>query len=1231
MSDKTLPLFPSAFSRLAEAAALKLRVEQTRAFNFSEQTAKALSEARQSPSPESLAIACQLAASELEGSRELAEVSKTLSLCFALPVASRSGKGRLAYPLFGVGLAKKEAQVEEHAALVDMSRLGWAREDWAPEIEIFDELRVSSSAPPLARAMWDALRDARESYKGEWLSASAPRGGPRPIQRQYSSEMALEDERGHRFGYHSRDEGDFDPRPLTRALGAQAEMMSRLLGEEPGPQSTYERARHLVQNGLKNYGMTANALSSKTTALGQAWEFFFKNAVDMDPRAIDLAQRLQPMANRLAEGEPVELSGAMAEAGWVQSVQEELSQMAGALGAGEPVDMDKAARAVESAFVLALAGDWPQGLAGAKAAVVEPFKALQKQAKALAFKASKEEKMGGSDEQSMEARWGGEDAEKAIERVRAIFLLADRWGQAQEEARSKAAIENEKAAREGAGELFEVADTALLAAAEIAKEREIAALSAMGLEGAAKALRASEDRPGNSGSHAPKMASLKSAQEIETLKMATDPLKKMLMASARLASKHAYHGHRRAAGELEGEALERHMLVAASKEELEAFCKSAAGAFYIKGLESAVVSGEEFGKEGVATLYMSCLQEFRSPSAPGEAIFEEPWAARARELVMGTYYDFAWADSDRGRLLKPVSKVWEAAGGGSSENWSMAIEALGEKEGLRFVDERARAAVKQCPAAARHCMDKALGKPTRDPAPIDGKPSPLKKGKEYFWPLPYGFADDEKVRAFFGPLGGAAEEPSDTEVLALLKTEGFAGEMAIGAQSFYQSIETRPDADARSRANAWLAAGKRLCKEELGMSDAGYRLAKEHAGAGKRVAGMLAPILKERQAARAALEAPLKEAKTRSLEFRRARRLTRLLGMAAARGLGPEAAFVASEALTPGKASSGELELTPDYVAAARAPMRSGASCVEVVAALRRETTARRALETRFDAALLDRAAERLGDQSALDEAARAKAEKATAKDLKAELELVEDWANDSKGSFFSQLDPKLTWVHLRRGQEAWHEEVQKREAKSGSGWKAALGAWSDPKTGWSAQELLTPTALSDEGKAMRHCVGGYSSQCSDGSSRIFSLKKNGIRALTAQFDLSSGRCLGGELPMVKGSWRLKQNKGPCNAEPTHEGAAATAALAQALQNGWDARVEKALAERPEVKEEPASADIPGFNPDSALDLGKWKRAKATEPPLKATPSAQEPSERSSGYDEFGWLTGLKGRVKKGQ
>lgn len=48
----------------------------------------------------------------------------------------------------------------------------------------------------------------------------------------------------------------------------------------------------------------------------------------------------------------------------------------------------------------------------------------------------------------------------------------------------------------------------------------------------------------------------------------------------------------------------------------------------------------------------------------------------------------------------------------------------------------------------------------------------------------------------------------------------------------------------------------------------------------------------------------------------------------------------------------------------------------------------------------------------------------------------------------------------------------------------------------WRLHELRTPRDLVDEGQRMRHCVGGYASDCSYGSSRIWSLRRRTPRGL---------------------------------------------------------------------------------------------------------------------------------------
>ena len=69
--------------------------------------------------------------------------------------------------------------------------------------------------------------------------------------------------------------------------------------------------------------------------------------------------------------------------------------------------------------------------------------------------------------------------------------------------------------------------------------------------------------------------------------------------------------------------------------------------------------------------------------------------------------------------------------------------------------------------------------------------------------------------------------------------------------------------------------------------------------------------------------------------------------------------------------------------------------------------------------------------------------------------------------------------------------------------WHSQGMNWQGPD-GWKIVELTSTKALSDEGGALSHCVGGYSLHCKSGGSAIFSLRRNGESRITIQLEVTS-------------------------------------------------------------------------------------------------------------------------------
>ena len=160
------------------------------------------------------------------------------------------------------------------------------------------------------------------------------------------------------------------------------------------------------------------------------------------------------------------------------------------------------------------------------------------------------------------------------------------------------------------------------------------------------------------------------------------------------------------------------------------------------------------------------------------------------------------------------------------------------------------------------------------------------------------------------------------------------------------------------------------------------------------------------------------------------------------------------------------------------------------------------------------------------------------------------DWLKGSEHGLWQTLAAEPTWGQLSRLSKAWHDEVAAREADrvsrekakeaereferrfapfaphSGERWSPILGAHA--RDGWEAVELLSQSELSEEGKAMSHCVSGYSGYCREGQLRIFSIRLNGERKCTMELRAASGSVLGAAGEQER--FKITQNRGRHNA-----------------------------------------------------------------------------------------------------
>jgi len=219
-------------------------------------------------------------------------------------------------------------------------------------------------------------------------------------------------------------------------------------------------------------------------------------------------------------------------------------------------------------------------------------------------------------------------------------------------------------------------------------------------------------------------------------------------------------------------------------------------------------------------------------------------------------------------------------------------------------------------------------------------------------------------------------------------------------------------------------------------------------------------------------------------------------------------------------------------------------------------------------------------------------AKQPTAQDAAARLDEVRDFFDKSEVGVWQELPEKIGDKSLMRRVQDWHrllahkktqESLEKTVAtiRAGLGQSirqgdcasveegmasAQKGAWPfslarhEEKVGdcvWTAVALNTAGALFEEGRAMSHCVSSYASDCAAGSSRIYSIQKNGARVSTMQLQAE----FDGQTAAFKG-WRDIQNRGAHNAAIVFSAVEFCRSVAKAATEASQANIERArLAE----------------------------------------------------------------------
>ncbi len=206
---------------------------------------------------------------------------------------------------------------------------------------------------------------------------------------------------------------------------------------------------------------------------------------------------------------------------------------------------------------------------------------------------------------------------------------------------------------------------------------------------------------------------------------------------------------------------------------------------------------------------------------------------------------------------------------------------------------------------------------------------------------------------------------------------------------------------------------------------------------------------------------------------------------------------------------------------------------------------------------------------------------------------LLSDWLGKSEAGLWQNLPEKFGWSAVWRWQKEWHEEMaaaaadraaeNARAGRSAKGWAAPLGKLEEGA--WSAVELNSAIALTEEGAEMRHCVSSYAPNCRRGESRILSIRCNGERVATLQLKARSEEKGHVKFSEAKAGdeWEIVQNRGKCNAEVKGKDALAfcqkvAKAYKEAFGKSLEERAKREAAARRErvAKELVLLGDAPG-------------------------------------------------------
>jgi hypothetical protein len=204
------------------------------------------------------------------------------------------------------------------------------------------------------------------------------------------------------------------------------------------------------------------------------------------------------------------------------------------------------------------------------------------------------------------------------------------------------------------------------------------------------------------------------------------------------------------------------------------------------------------------------------------------------------------------------------------------------------------------------------------------------------------------------------------------------------------------------------------------------------------------------------------------------------------------------------------------------------------------------------------------------------------------ELHLVVDCLDRIELGVWGMMEKKPTWGQLMAIQAEWHDQQISGSASKLS-WEPLVDHLKGAD-GLTSSELCNGLGLAREGRDMHHCVSGYSAQCHQGLSKIFSIRRGGERLGTLELQRKAGvgavavgaraNAYGTAPDQKNGLWTVVQFRGLCNAaigdDQAWEFAREVAGACNAVEATREAEAKAAAAEIASKGGDEALADTVG-------------------------------------------------------